>query len=236
MDFKNDPIGQAIYDYKNGKHDTNIIVHSDLCDDDNLPVEYLFREFKDMPPLEKKALEFCKGKILDVGAAAGCHSKYLLEKNFDTHAIDTSKGSFEHLQDLNISVKNTAFLNLKSITFDTILLLMNGIGIAGRLDKLDVFLNHCNLLLNKEGIVICDSTDINYLYEDNEGGRWTDLNSSYYGEMEFQMEYKSNKGEWFDWLYIDFETLKKHAEKAGFKIEKVFESENNEFLATLTKI
>ena len=170
-----------------------------------------------MPPIEKKALQLCKGKILDVGAAAGCHSKWLTENNHKVLAIDTSKGAIEYLESQNIPCTEIDFHLHSNQTYDTILLLMNGIGIAGKLHRLEPFLMHAKTLLNTGGQIICDSTDIQYLYEDDEGGRWIDLNSAYYGEMEFQMEYKSVKSDWFPWLYIDFETLQQKCDNVGMK-------------------
>ncbi len=234
MDFENDPIGKAIYDFQHGMVTEPIIVHSDLCEDDEMQVGYLFRDFENMPPIEKKALQLCKGKVLDVGAAAGCHAKWLLDRNMEVLSIDTSKGAISFLEDENYPCQNIDFHQLNNIKFDTILFLMNGIGIAGKLDRLKSFLSHAKSLLNDGGQIICDSTDIQYLYEDNEGGQWIDLNSQYYGEMEFQMEYKNTTTSWFPWLYIDFNLLQEECNKTGLHAEQIMTSENNHYLAKIT--
>ena len=231
--YSNDPLGKALVDYENNFLDNDIIVHSDLCEDDLMKISYFFRTYEQMPPIEKKALDLCKGTVLDVGAGAGCHSKYL-KINHTITAIDTSKGAVKHLTKNKINSVNIDFLNFTTGKFDTILMLMNGIGIAGKLNKLSTFLNHAKSLLNQGGQILCDSTDIQYLYEDEDGGKWVDLNSRYYGEMEFQMEYKSVKTEWFPWLYIDFNTLKEKANAVGLLADKIIESENNQYLAKLT--
>ena len=233
-EFLNDPIGKAISDFKNGIRNTNIIVHSDLCEDDEMSVNYLFRSFNNMPPIEKKALTLCRGKILDVGAAAGCHANWLIENNYDILAIDTSQGAVDYLKQNNIPAENINFFKLNNVKFDTILMLMNGIGIAGKMASLEPFLLHAKSLLNHGGQIICDSTDIQYLYEDDDGGQWIDLNSQYYGEMEFQMEYADTKTNWFPWLYIDFDTLKEKCKLIGLKAELILTSENNQFLAKIT--
>lgn len=228
-----DPIGKAIADFSKGIHEENIIVRSELCDDDVIPVEYLFRTFEEMPKLEKEALNLCKGYTLDVGAAAGIHARELINRGIEVKAIDTSFGSTEYLNSLGINAKQINFFDLKDEKFDTILLLMNGIGIAGELTKLPYFLNHCKSLLAPGGKVICDTTDIKYLYENEDGSLWVDLASEYYGNFRYQMVYKDQETNWFDWLYLDQDTFRKYAEEANFKFRIVDENED-EYLVELT--
>jgi SAM-dependent methyltransferase len=228
-----DPIGNAILDYSKHGFTENIIVESDLCDNDILPVEYLFRPYDEMPEIEKTALDAASGDILEVGAGSGCHAKYLNKKGFNTFSIDTSKGAIEHIKKEGLNCENIPFLNLKGKTFDTILILMNGLGLAGKLQNVGDFLSHAKSLLKPNGSIITDSSDIRYLYEDDEGGVWIDLNSKYPGEMEFKMTYKDSESDWFPWVYLDFETLAHEAEKVGLKATKILENENFHYLTQL---
>lgn len=229
----NDPMGQAIVDFAQNGIDKDIIVSSDLCEDDIIPVSYLFREYEDMPELERLALNRCSGKVLDVGAGAGIHALYLDEKGLDISCIDISEHSVDYIKSLGLDARRLNFFDLKDEKYDTLLLLMNGIGIAGTLSNLERTLIHAKQLLNPGGKLICDSSDIKYLYEDDEGGYWFDLNSEYYGNFKFQMKYEKHISDWFEWLYVDFENLKKAAEKCGFSIQKLYE-EDNHYLAELT--
>ena len=233
MSIKNDPLGQAIIEFSNNGFTENITVHSDLCDDDILPVEYLFRSFDEMPETEQEALELCTGNVLEVGGGTGCHGAYLKSKGLNTFSIDTSKGSIEYIKKEGLPCSQTPFLDFKSQKFDTILILMNGLGLSGQLNQLGTFLSHAKSLLNPDGFILADSTDIRYLYEDEEGGTWIDLNSKYPGEMLFQMEYKNHISDWFPWLYVDFETLEKEALKIGLKASKIMEDENFHYLTKL---
>ena len=229
----NDPIGQAILDFaKEGKAE-DIIVASDLCDDDIIPTNYLFRTPDEMPLIERAALDLCTGKILDVGAAAGCHAIYLKEQNKEVHAIDTSKRAVEFLNEKGIDARQVNFYDLKDEKYDTILMLMNGIGMAGTLSNVDNFLNHAKSLLTPEGKILIDSTDIMYLYEDEDGSVWVDLNTEYYGNFRYQMKYKNQESEWFDWLYLDAEKFLSAADRCGLDFE-VIETEDYSFLVQLT--
>ena len=229
---KKDPMGQAIVDYAKSKVNKDIIVVSEICDDDVIPSEYLFRTYDEMPKIEQLALDRCTGKILDVGAGAGIHANYLLEKGADVSCIDISELSVNHLKEQKIRARQLNFFNLEEEQYDTLLFLMNGLGIAGKLSNLEFTLLKAKSHLAENGKILCDSSDIKYLYEDDEGGYWIDLNAGYYGDFRFQMLYDGHASDWFDWLYVDFETLKTTAEKVGFEVELIHE-EDQHYLAEL---
>lgn len=229
----NDPIGQAIQDFASNDYEENIIVSSDICDDDVIPVDMLFRSYEQMPKIEQVALSLCNGKVLDVGAGTGVHAKYLQDQGFAVEAIDISPGAVKYMQDQGITARCSNFYNESAGKYDTLLFLMNGIGIAGTLSNLDATLIHAKKLVTDHGKIICDSTDIKYLYEDENGGMWVDLNNEYYGNFHFQMHYKNHHTDGFDWLYVDFDKLKEAAERTGWKAEKRF-ADDDHYLAELT--
>lgn len=229
-----DPVGAAILDYARTKKPADIIVSSEICEDDIIPLEVLFRSYEEMPELETIALEKAQGRILDVGAGAGVHALYLKEKGKDVSVIDLSEGAVQHLKEKGLEARCIDFFDLEGEKYDTILMLMNGIGIAGKLNNLENTLSHAKKLLNPGGKIYCDSSDIRYLYEDEEGALWIDLNSEYYGNFRFQMNYKKETGEWFDWLYVDYDNLHTAAVNAGLKAQRIYISSDDHFLAEIT--
>lgn len=230
----NDPIGKAILEYSKFKKPADIEVLSDLCEDDIIPIEVLFRSYEEMPDLEKKALSLSKGSVLDVGAGAGSHAIYLQDLGLKVTAIDISQGAVEFMNANGIEAKQANFFDFNSSEkFDTVLMLMNGIGIAGNLANLEKTLSHAKSFLKPGGSIICDSSDIKYLYEDEDGALWIDLNTDYYGNFRFQMKYKKELGPWFDWLYVDFDTLFQAAKNVGLKCSRVFDKDDH-FLAQMT--
>lgn len=233
----NDPMGAAIYDYhKTGKADI-LLVRSTMFDDDNIPVETLFRDFKDMPELEQFALKKAKGRILDVGAGSGCHSLALKDMGKDVVAIDISALSVDVMKERGLDARCVNFYDDEfAERFDTILMLMNGTGIVGRLENMPAFFKRLDAMLAPGGSVLIDSSDLRYLYEDEDGSFEIDLADDYYGLVDYQMVYKNVAGKPFDWLYADFETLSYYAEESGFCAELVFEGEHYDYLAKLTKV
>ncbi|MCB0398153.1 MAG: class I SAM-dependent methyltransferase [Winogradskyella sp.] len=229
-----DIFGKALLDYQNDKYSEDIITWTNISDKDVLPLPYLFRNYSEMPKLEQKALQLSKGKILDVGCGTGSHSLWLQEKGFDVKGIDSSKGAIDVCKQRGIkNVEDKALLE-ETDTFDTILLLMNGTGIFQEIIQVAKYLNHLKSLLNPNGQILIDSSDIAYMYEDEDGGTWLDLNSGYYGELDYFLSYKGEEEAPMKWLYLDFETLKTACHTVGLKCENVMDGEHFDYLAKLT--
>jgi len=232
-----DVFGAAIQDYYSNKKESFIKVISEDFEDDEISVKYLFRSFNKMPIIEQKALEWSTGHVLDVGCGAGCHSLYLQnEKKITVTAIDSSKGAIEILKKQGIQTAYCEDFYSHNGKYDTILLLMNGSGIVGKLDNFTAFFNHLKTLLNKNGQVLLDSSDLIYLFENENGEFWVDASKGYYGEMTYQIAYKNLKSAPFDWLYVDYNTLQRAAAINGFACELVHTGDHYNFLAKLSMI
>ena len=230
-----DPMGAAISDFYAKGRAGKLRVFSPQFDEDEIPVKTLFRSFSEMPELEQIALGLAEGKILDVGAGSGCHTLALKEMNKDAMAIDISPLSVEVMQQRGITAHQIDLFDPHFIgQFDTILMLMNGSGIIGKLKNMGDFFGRMKQLLSPGGCILMDSSDLRYLFEDEDGSMLIDLAGDYYGEMEFSMQYKQVKGESFSWLYVDFDTLNFYASQFGFKAEKIKEGEHYDYLARLT--
>lgn len=231
-----DPMGAAILDYhRHGKADT-LIVRSSMFDDDEIPVKDLFRGYSQMPRLEQIALDQAKGRILDIGAGSGCHSVALRHMGKTSVAIDISPLSVQVMRDREVDARLVNFFDSGfTEKFDTILMLMNGTGIIGRLENMPEFFSRLRSLLSPGGCVLIDSSDLSYLYEDEDGTLEIDLADEYYGLVDYQMAYKDIEGEMFDWLYVDFGTLEYYAQENGFHAELIAEGGHYDYLARLTE-
>ncbi len=229
-----DPFEQAFYEYLTGNSSAEVNVYCNKGDDEVIPVSYFFRKYVEMPELEKNALRLCSGKILDIGAGSGSHSLYLQGKGYNITALDIRKGFVEIMKKRGLNnVIHSDIFDYKEQKFDTLIMLMNGIGFTKNFDGLSVFLNKAKNMLNKGGQLILDSSDLLYLYTESDGSIAINLNENYYGEVEYIIEYKGTKGKAFRWLYVDFGNLSLYAEQAGFSCEKIYEDEQSNYLARL---
>lgn len=235
IDMK-DLMGKAIWDYYQNDNPEDLQTETSISEMDELPVEYLFREYDEMNDLERKALDLSFGKVLDIGAGAGSHALYLQnERNLDVTALDISPKSIQvcTLRGVKKSYCEN-MLQFSEDTYDTILLLMNGTGIFQSLATIDIYLEKLASLLNEGGQILIDSTDIIYMFDKDYDGGVLIPAGGYYGELDYVVHYKGETDDPIKWLYLDFNTFKNAAENNGFVIERVLK-ENDSYLAKLTK-
>lgn len=228
-----DIFGKALLDYHNDKYTEDIVTSTNISSEDTLPLPYLFRNFDAMPKLEQKALKLAKGTVLDVGCGAGSHSLYLQKEGFNVKAIDISKGAIKVAKQRGVLYAEEKNILHETETFDTILLLMNGTGIFQELWLVSKYLSHLKSLLKPNGQILIDSSDIKYMYEDEDGGFWQDMNANYYGELDYFLSYKGEKEIPMKWLYLDFNTLLTTCTSVGLNCELVLKGEHFDYLARL---
>lgn len=225
-----DVYGQALKDYSEEKEQGELMLHTSYGKPEEMPLWYFFREYDEMPDLEKMALSVCEGKVLDVGAGTGSHAICLQQMGYEVTAIDTSQLAVEIMKSSKVKdARLQDYFTLEGEKFDTILGLMNGLGFIEKLSGLESFLTKADSLLSTDGQIIIDSSDISYLYSGAQ--KPTD---HYFGEVQFQYEYKGQKGEWFNWVYIDPDTLTEKAFDLGW-YTYILHAENDQYLARLIK-
>ena len=231
-------MGAAIRDYFRQGKSAQLKVLSSLFDDDEMPVAHLFRSYHEMPPLEQRALNEARGKVLDVGAGAGCHALALQERGFDVTAVDISPLSCETMKERGVA--NVECVNIFNQRFqerfDTLLLLMNGTGIAGKLSRLPQLLSRLKQLMNPGAQILIDSSDLRYVYEDEDGVLDVDFDGAYYGEVDYQMTYQNIKGKRFDWLYADSVVLAECCRQCGLKCEILAQGNHYDYLARIVQM
>ncbi len=227
-----DVLGEAISDYYHNNAPQKLWIHSHYGPKEEMPVHIYFRDEKDMTPLELVALKKCKGAILDIGAGAGSHALYLQQKEKEVAALEISPKACEVMRLRGITnVIEANIFQFQGQRFDTLILLMNGIGLTATIAGLQQFLRHAKALLNKGGQLLFDSSDVSYLYDGT-----VPLTSDYFGEILCQYRYKRLKTDWFTWLYIEQATLMHIAAKEGWKTDVIMEDEHAQYLVRLTLV
>ncbi len=228
--MKNDIYGSFLKDFFSKKLKGEVLLHNNYGEAEELPIATFFRTEEDMPDVEIFALNLCVGKILDIGAGTGTHSLILQRNGLEVFAIELSEGACEVMKLRGIkNVIQENVMSYKEEKFDTLLLMMNGIGFCGYVDDLKLFLQHAKDLLAEGGQILFDSSDVAYLYEEEKPE-----SNSYYGEIDYQYEYDGKGGEWFSWLYADAKLMKEIAEECGWHFQIIYEDEDEHYLGRLT--
>jgi SAM-dependent methyltransferase len=226
-----DILGKALLDYSKKRFKKPLLLHNNYGKPENQPIQVFFQTSRSMPELELFALSLCRGSILDIGAGTGRHSLELQKIGMDVTSLDSSPSCVRLMKDrgLNRVIEGDIY-NFEGETFDTLLLMMNGIGLCQTLDQLPPLLEKFKSLLKPNGQVIFDSSDISYLYLDDPFP-----NDRYFGEIDYRYEYRDEMGDWFKWLYIDKDTLQFKAKEAGFTCQIIYQNDRDQYLARMTQ-
>lgn len=228
----NDVLGQAIEDFHKGRKPGRLWVNNKYGPKEEMPIDTYFRAPDEMPDLEWMALQACRGSVLDIGAGAGSHALALQAMGVRVTALDLSPKNAAVMRERGVEhVLEADFFSLAGDRYDTLLLMMNGIGLAGTIEGLKLFFARAALLLNPGGQLLFDSSDIAYLYEGK-----LPAGPDYYGEILYQYEYKKEKGDWFKWLFIDRDTLTRVALECGWVIELLNDDGYDQFLVRAHKV
>ena len=224
-----DVFGNALKDQFSQGTAATLWLHNSYDEPEEMPVDIFFRTEEEMPDIELEALDLCEGKVLDVGGGAGSHALILQERGFEVTALDISPAAAAIMRERGLKdVLEGDIFSYTGEKYDTLLFLMNGIGLTGTVDNFRKFLDQARLLLKEDGQLLFDSSDITYLYEDS-----TLPEDRYYGEVSYQYEYKRQKGEWFNWLYIDPVLLKQIARESGWECHLLFDDGQDQYLAEM---
>lgn len=227
-----DIFGNALADHFNGVKGNKLWINNKYGKKEEMPLDVYFRTADEMPDLESLALSLCKGKVLDIGAGAGSHTLLLQQQGFDISAMDISALAVDIMKRRGVKHAFEAdIFNYSGDKFDTLLLMMNGIGLCGTLERFKAFLRHARPLLSADGQLIFDSSDIVYLYDGK-----PPAGPGYYGELDYQYVYKGKKSDWFKWLYIDLNTLTKIAMEQNWTVDLKFDDGYDQYLVKLTPV
>lgn len=232
-----DVFGSALEAYFNGEKDARLTVESDDVETDQWPLAEFFHSWEQMGDIERRALTLARGRILDVGAGSGCHTLWLQSHGADAEALDVSDGAVRVMTAGGVKSVHKAdfFLFEPPRPYDTILMLMNGTGLAGSLQGLEALLAKAKALLAPGGQLLVDSSDLIYLFEDEDGSVCLPIGGKYYGELTYTYSFRGRRSRPFGWLFADQQTLADAAARAGLGFEVVAEGDHYDYLARLTR-
>ena len=224
-----DIFGKALLDFQHKTFDPPLLLHNEYGSPESISMERFFNDQDEFSALENFALEQASGRIVDIGAATGRHALYLQNLRHDITAMDISVSCGVLMKEIGLrKIIVEDIFNFNGQEFDTILMLMNGIGLAGNIEGLERLLTHFKNILNPAGQLLVDSSDISYLYKDIPLPT-----NKYFGELAFQYEYKNMISDPINWLYIDQEKLMSISNSTGWSCQVIFEDETDAYLARL---
>ncbi len=216
-----DPMGEALQDFYFKGIGEQVWVFSDITEPESIDPFYLLRDWEQMPQVEQSALKLAEGDVLDIGAGGGAHASWLADQGLAVTALEISPGAVSVLNENQAyqTVHANVFDYQPSGRFDTILLLMNGVGLAGNLEGFQQLLRLLKKWLKAYGQVLLDSTDLRPLMGADVVEARKESDERYYGIVQYQMAYGGILGTPFEWLFADWPTVKAYANEQGFEAQ-----------------
>lgn len=232
-------MAKAIVAYAGGDRAAVLNVHADEGEADPLPIALFFRSPEELRDVDLAALDRAKGRVLDVGAGVGSVALALQEGGSRVTAVEVIPEAADIMAKRGVAdVREGRVEELPpEPAFDTILVLMNGIAMAGSLGRVPNFLRCLGRLMREGGQILLDSTDLlGTGSSDVDRGvglpsGW--LEGEYPGELHYQLEFQGERGAPFPQVFLDPPTLSFLAEAEGLETEVVWEGEDGIFLARL---
>jgi SAM-dependent methyltransferase len=223
------PLEEALRDFRGGDPSATVVVRTDVGGAEEMPVAIFFRAPEDMGAVEAAALRLAGGRILDLGAGPGAHALPLVRRGLAVTAVEILPQARAALREAGVADVRADVAALEAgERFDTVLVLMNGLGLCESLQGLGPFLERLAGALEEGGQILADSTDPTE-WDDPRDGR-------YAGEVHMQLGFGGRWGEPFPFLFVDADTLRTVAAAQGLDVAVVAEEEDGRYLARITRL
>jgi len=239
MKPEEDAFGQGLWAHYNSKESFQIVERDDGYIDAMSPTIY-FSEHKDWPQSVQKAMEFAKGRVLDVGCGAGRHSLYLQETGLDVLGIDISPLAIEvcKLRGLRkAEVMSIDEVNFKPNSFDTIIMMGNNFGLFHSSKKARELLNRFHKITSPNALIVAETRDpyttenpahLEYHRSNRKRGRMG-------GQVRIRVRFKKYATRWFDYLMVSKEEMREILRGTGWKVEGFIDAEDSDYIAIISK-
>ena len=238
-----DAYGEQLWGYfKTGEPRSEIVERDDgLLSQGQYGGKLYFSEYKDWRKTEKEAMKYVRGRVLDIGCGAGRHSLYLQGKGFDVTGIDNSPLAIKicRLRGLKkakvMGIKEVG--KFKADSFDTIIMMGNNFGLFGSFRLAQTLLKKLHWVTSPDGLIIAMTRDP-YTTKDPAHAAYHKLNRKrgrMPGQLRIRVRYKGVIGNWFDYLLVSKDELRKILDNTGWRIERFIDGNDGQYIMLLRK-
>lgn len=241
MEPKRDAYGQEVLAFFLDKESFEVIERDDGFIDFSTGAPAYFAKYKDWPKIQKQAIKYARGRVLDVGAGAGRVSLYLQKKKFEVVAIDNSplaikvckKRSVKHAKVLPIEQIGT----FKPNSFDTIIMFGNNFGLFANFKKAKLLLKKFHKITSPGAVIITENVDpyktddpvhLAYHKFNKKRGRMP-------GQLRIRVRFRNYIGDWFDYLLVSKSEMREILRDTGWRVKKFIDSDNYMYSAIIEK-
>jgi len=239
MENYQDAYGHQMYDYLKGIRDVSEIVErNDGFFGVSTGAKYYFAEYRDWHDREKKAMQYVRGRVLDVGCGAGRVSLYLQKKGFDVLGVDVSPlaiGVCKMRGLRNARVLPITKLCSKLGRFGTVIMFGSNFGLFGNRKRAKWLLKRLYRMTTENARIIADSLDP-YKTNDPDHLRYHRFNkrrARMAGQLRIRVRYRKYVTPWFDYLLVSQQEMANILDGTGWESNRVLASLNSPAYITI---
>lgn len=185
--------------------------------------------------VERRALRWVRGRVLDVGVGAGRVALELQERSREVVAIDVSQGAVQVAR--RRGVRDVRLLALEDVDeslgqFDTLVMFGNNFGLFGSRAKARRLLRRLRPFVRR---IVATSNDpsktddpvhLAYHERNRKRGRLP-------GQLRLRIRYRDLIGPWFEYLIVSPDEMAEIVEGTGWEIRHLIRDEDSVYVAVL---
>ena len=229
-----DAFGSKLLDVIEGRAAGNEIVERD---DGFIDVSTFdsFAPARRWKTVERRALRYARGRVLDVGCGAGRVALELQSRGRDVVAIDPSPGAVEVAR--RRGVRDVRLMRLEDVDaklghFDTALMYGNNVGLLGSRTKARRLLKALRPLTDR---IVGGSNDPSrtddpahrsYRERNRRRGRLP-------GQLRIRIRYRDLADPWFDYILVSPDEVSELVDGTGWRVDRIVRDESSYFVAVL---
>ncbi len=238
---RTDAFGRALLDWTRGGSDPEIIERDDGFIEAGAGPEVYMAPFEEWPSVERRAMRYVQGRVIDVGCGAGRVALHLQDRGFDVVALDASPLAVRAARVLGVAkvwCASVEELGQRIRAFDTVLLFGNNFGMFGTPDRLRSALSKWAISMPTHARVLAESMDpyvgssiVDRAYRRRNRGK-----GRMAGQVRIRVRYREWTGPWLDWLFVSRSELSRLVLGTGWSVRRTLGARTSDlFVAVLDR-
>ena len=236
-----DAYGVELKSYLKNGHTTEIVERDDGYIDSTEGIPSYFAQYSEWLELERRAVDFARGRVLDVGCGAGRVSLHLQSKECEVVAIDNSPGAIEVCRGRGVrDARGLAFteINRSLGRLDSVVMFGNNFGLFGNYKRARWLLRRLKGITSADCLIIANATDpyhtenpdhLEYHQRNRDRGRMG-------GQLRIRVRHRRCIGPWFDYLFVSKQELEEIVDGTGWRCAEILQSEGAGYVVIIVKV
>lgn len=240
MNPEQDAFGVLLLDHLHARAGVLVDERDDGFVEASFAAGYYFRPFRRWEPVERQALRYVRGRVLDAGTGAGRVALELQRRGHMVVGIDVSPLAAKVARRRGVKhVKVLSFDRLDESlgSFDTIAMFGNNFGLFGNTGRAPRLLRRLHRLTRDDGRIVAFSDDYsttkrpeNLAYQ-----RLNRRRGRSPGQLRFRMRYRQYATPWLDYLFVTPGEMEQLLMGTGWRVHRFIHGRGSYFGAVIDK-